>query len=192
MLGDLQHSLDVAEPERVVRIDENPFQVRAFASLRRRETRVAVRATLEHLGNAGGQRQITSPSRSVTPHAGHGKRRAVALGGLATTMAGCSVYITHTHLLASQLLASQRELAALVRDKWGATMDSRRHPCSTMKQRISALAPRARPGAQIASSADGACGRRSRLAQNHGTERSEEHTSELQSPDHLVCRLLLE
>src|SRR5438552_13426262 len=28
---------------------------------------------------------------------------------------------------------------------------------------------------------------------NHGTGmRSEEHTSELQSPDHLVCRLLLE
>src|SRR5258708_12650708 len=26
----------------------------------------------------------------------------------------------------------------------------------------------------------------------HGTVRSEEHTSELQSPDHLVCRLLLE
>src|SRR5258708_29637393 len=26
----------------------------------------------------------------------------------------------------------------------------------------------------------------------HATERSEEHTSELQSPDHLVCRLLLE
>src|SRR5947208_4605546 len=26
----------------------------------------------------------------------------------------------------------------------------------------------------------------------HGEERSEEHTSELQSPDHLVCRLLLE
>src|SRR5258708_31496916 len=25
-----------------------------------------------------------------------------------------------------------------------------------------------------------------------GTHRSEEHTSELQSPDHLVCRLLLE
>src|SRR5258708_12825503 len=25
-----------------------------------------------------------------------------------------------------------------------------------------------------------------------GTRRSEEHTSELQSPDHLVCRLLLE
>src|SRR5258708_9086989 len=26
----------------------------------------------------------------------------------------------------------------------------------------------------------------------HGCRRSEEHTSELQSPDHLVCRLLLE
>src|SRR5947208_10853345 len=26
----------------------------------------------------------------------------------------------------------------------------------------------------------------------HGEHRSEEHTSELQSPDHLVCRLLLE
>src|SRR5207244_11336050 len=26
----------------------------------------------------------------------------------------------------------------------------------------------------------------------HGLDRSEEHTSELQSPDHLVCRLLLE
>src|SRR5438552_12027173 len=27
---------------------------------------------------------------------------------------------------------------------------------------------------------------------SHGRVRSEEHTSELQSPDHLVCRLLLE
>src|SRR5258708_36181878 len=32
-------------------------------------------------------------------------------------------------------------------------------------------------------------GRRARRA---GRRRSEEHTSELQSPDHLVCRLLLE
>src|SRR5207244_10146262 len=31
-----------------------------------------------------------------------------------------------------------------------------------------------------------------RLASDFGTIRSEEHTSELQSPDHLVCRLLLE
>src|SRR5258708_16678030 len=31
-----------------------------------------------------------------------------------------------------------------------------------------------------------------RLADERFTSRSEEHTSELQSPDHLVCRLLLE
>src|SRR5438552_5849763 len=30
------------------------------------------------------------------------------------------------------------------------------------------------------------------LLDEAGQERSEEHTSELQSPDHLVCRLLLE
>src|SRR5258708_21445558 len=30
------------------------------------------------------------------------------------------------------------------------------------------------------------------LTPTQATERSEEHTSELQSPDHLVCRLLLE
>src|SRR5258708_26133298 len=30
------------------------------------------------------------------------------------------------------------------------------------------------------------------LADDPGAARSEEHTSELQSPDHLVCRLLLE
>src|SRR5207244_10062206 len=32
----------------------------------------------------------------------------------------------------------------------------------------------------------------SRLYKCHADHRSEEHTSELQSPDHLVCRLLLE
>src|SRR5258708_9900244 len=35
-------------------------------------------------------------------------------------------------------------------------------------------------------------GRRSDSLSPAGVERSEEHTSELQSPDHLVCRLLLE
>src|SRR5258708_8915687 len=30
------------------------------------------------------------------------------------------------------------------------------------------------------------------ICDRHRTDRSEEHTSELQSPDHLVCRLLLE
>src|SRR5258708_21466300 len=34
--------------------------------------------------------------------------------------------------------------------------------------------------------------RRGRAQLLHRIERSEEHTSELQSPDHLVCRLLLE
>src|SRR5258708_29286609 len=34
--------------------------------------------------------------------------------------------------------------------------------------------------------------RHRRAAGGRGADRSEEHTSELQSPDHLVCRLLLE
>src|SRR5258708_25445335 len=34
--------------------------------------------------------------------------------------------------------------------------------------------------------------RKPRSARSTSTPRSEEHTSELQSPDHLVCRLLLE
>src|SRR5258708_21673023 len=33
---------------------------------------------------------------------------------------------------------------------------------------------------------------RRKLVRHHQLDRSEEHTSELQSPDHLVCRLLLE
>src|SRR5258708_18007404 len=33
---------------------------------------------------------------------------------------------------------------------------------------------------------------RTATTDNNGQYRSEEHTSELQSPDHLVCRLLLE
>src|SRR5258708_19945368 len=36
------------------------------------------------------------------------------------------------------------------------------------------------------------CHMESREAEIHDDVRSEEHTSELQSPDHLVCRLLLE
>src|SRR5258708_20455755 len=36
------------------------------------------------------------------------------------------------------------------------------------------------------------CLRRSMFHCSKGAARSEEHTSELQSPDHLVCRLLLE
>src|SRR5258708_31397179 len=36
------------------------------------------------------------------------------------------------------------------------------------------------------------CGTRTPMNDLSGLKRSEEHTSELQSPDHLVCRLLLE
>src|SRR5258708_22928256 len=40
---------------------------------------------------------------------------------------------------------------------------------------------------------EGRCGKgKSGTASQDGSLRSEEHTSELQSPDHLVCRLLLE
>src|SRR5258708_38086272 len=39
---------------------------------------------------------------------------------------------------------------------------------------------------------DNTAGERGNVRALRRTERSEEHTSELQSPDHLVCRLLLE
>src|SRR5258708_18772628 len=48
------------------------------------------------------------------------------------------------------------------------------------------LSPPSLPGA-----APRSCARRT-TAPRSGCSRSEEHTSELQSPDHLVCRLLLE
>src|SRR5258708_15529734 len=54
---------------------------------------------------------------------------------------------------------------------------------------------RARPGTALSETlcADLAAPRaRERLVARGTGERSEEHTSELQSPDHLVCRLLLE
>src|SRR5258708_23089178 len=51
----------------------------------------------------------------------------------------------------------------------------------------SPVRPKSRLPAARASSSWGPAGNSSQL-----TLRSEEHTSELQSPDHLVCRLLLE
>src|SRR5258708_21480402 len=47
----------------------------------------------------------------------------------------------------------------------------------------SSTAPSPRKSSSVASSST-CC--------HHASSRSEEHTSELQSPDHLVCRLLLE
>src|SRR5438552_11678323 len=58
----------------------------------------------------------------------------------------------------------------------------RRPPRSTLfpyTTLFRSLAHRCRPG-------------RPAIPDDHRPERSEEHTSELQSPDHLVCRLLLE
>src|SRR5258708_19101719 len=59
--------------------------------------------------------------------------------------------------------------------------------------------PICRQGRVRSDQAGGESGRTARRAARHGARRavrpdsrSEEHTSELQSPDHLVCRLLLE
>src|SRR5947208_7926318 len=49
-----------------------------------------------------------------------------------------------------------------------------------------------RSPAMSACSAAGCDGKRDTAATGHTRARSEEHTSELQSPDQLVCRLLLE
>src|SRR5438552_5690762 len=80
---------------------------------------------------------------------------------------------------------------------------SRRSPCptlfpyTTLFRSIGARAARREPGggARAAASADlqrGAAGRAEAFEIVRGGQRSEEHTSELQSPDHLVCRPLLE
>src|SRR5258708_24268911 len=52
---------------------------------------------------------------------------------------------------------------------------------SRRQSRVSARTGSLRPGRE-----------QSACVGHHGNRRSEEHTSELQSPDHLVCRLLLE
>src|SRR5207244_9906842 len=59
--------------------------------------------------------------------------------------------------------------------------------------------PRARPrsprppaGGVLGMAQPGAAAAGRRRARQRRLERSEEHTSELQSPDHVVCRLLLE
>src|SRR5258708_29651275 len=49
-----------------------------------------------------------------------------------------------------------------------------------------------RPGKQIENASGARRGQRTGTVTRPNGMRSEEHTSELQSPDHLVCRLLLE
>src|SRR5258708_21373352 len=61
----------------------------------------------------------------------------------------------------------------------------RRPPRSTLFPYTTLFRSQAFDGVRRASERDGACNRTV-------SDRSEEHTSELQSPDHLVCRLLLE
>src|SRR5258708_17493000 len=58
-------------------------------------------------------------------------------------------------------------------------------PISTQERGVVPLAKRT-PALALSHAAGGA------LADASSARRSEEHTSELQSPDHLVCRLLLE
>src|SRR5215216_7199641 len=71
----------------------------------------------------------------------------------------------------------------------------RRPPRSTLFPYTTLFrSPRPRSGGRAGTrrSAPAASGSPSRSALRPGPRRSEEHTSELQSPDHLVCRLLLE
>src|SRR5690606_40049410 len=51
---------------------------------------------------------------------------------------------------------------------------------------------RAVPGLRVSAARDPVLGRRALVARQPRLERSEEHTSELQSRENLVCRLLLE
>src|SRR5258708_26129226 len=77
----------------------------------------------------------------------------------------------------------------------------RRPPRSTLfpyttlfrsRERPPEALPHLRRALQAAGRGGAAVPRRDRSAARAGDPRSEEHTSELQSPDHLVCRLLLE
>src|SRR2546422_3026491 len=66
-------------------------------------------------------------------------------------------------------------------------------PYTTLFRSRPAPAPRRQnPGFSIAGSRRGPAARRDPAIENPGFCRSEEHTSELQSRLHLVCRLLLE
>src|SRR5438552_16510380 len=66
-------------------------------------------------------------------------------------------------------------------------------PYTTLFRSRRSVLGRCRPAIRTRDSAPCRPARSAETALNLGSEsRSEEHTSELQSPDHLVCRLLLE
>src|SRR5207244_12898455 len=74
------------------------------------------------------------------------------------------------------------------------TADRRRSPSvigRTRRGRATARGPRARaPAGRPAAASVGTARHPPVVTSHRRDERSEEHTSELQSPDHLVCRLL--
>src|SRR5258708_15144222 len=63
---------------------------------------------------------------------------------------------------------------------------------NTAAPELMARPERPYPSGLFSSTAIGARAKKSPMFPAVATGRSEEHTSELQSPDHLVCRLLLE
>src|SRR5258708_33840501 len=79
-------------------------------------------------------------------------------------------------------------------------LSSARHGRRNMNRHIKSFAPRVSrrqfmigaAGLSFAIALDGTNVATVLAKQRTGEARSEEHTSELQSPDHLVCRLLLE
>src|SRR5690606_41052345 len=100
--------------------------------------------------------------------------------------------------VSAPLFASSRPLPALPSFPTRRSSDLRYHHCGTLHPAAHQLPhhrgnPRLEPG-PAARGTDRRHGRRRRI--DHGlplgTARSEEHTSELQSRENLVCRLLLE
>src|SRR5207244_13345806 len=89
---------------------------------------------------------------------------------------------THTSTLSLHDALPISDHFVLRRRWWGWSIAERR-----LGQREVAVQSRAEGGTEHVSTG-GAGGQRAALPDR----RSEEHTSELQSPDHLVCRLLLE
>src|SRR5258708_14309384 len=76
-------------------------------------------------------------------------------------------------------LGSREEAEDALQDLW-------------LKLESTPAGPIAEPASYIFRMANNLALDRRRAANRHSKYRSEEHTSELQSPDHLVCRLLLE
>src|SRR5438552_10252097 len=88
--------------------------------------------------------------------------------------AACSLTILTSSAVRGRFMSRPKRLTARTRKTLGSSM------CGTVRDRMCRF-PRSQTSRPVTA-------RNSPCA----TTRSEEHTSELQSPDHLVCRLLLE